>query len=721
MFSVYKPPTFEKPSKTSNLFLLKALNPFHLNSPVGNSLQQLHFPMEPQQEEQPSPTLEDCLKLLRGDRDEQRLAGLLLVTKFCKGDDLSSLRRIYDAVGVRFLDRLLRTGAGTVTGNAGDNREAYLQLSITVLAAFCRVPDIAASQDMVSKIPLILEILSKESVSLVIEECYEFLYLVSSTSDDGILKFYESGGIKVLASHISTFPDGSHQMELALKLVQLLISKLSLDTVFPGNLKEFSLIVRYTCGLAVLFSMLNVATISRQFSVLHDAIKFEALHLLSAILSSNHSVPLYDALQVLPDKNWPNYMRDGIVAILQSRVVPAEKLQALILAESLVSILGERWLIGRTNLANTEDPLPADRCLLLVLEQSRVEVAVLLNELAYLKYEASKSSSSLDETVRLKQQNVAVSFSLVEKVIKLISSLGENEGDLIADSALMKVIAGLNETVGIVFEYLRDAKEHGQRKGDDLLASVRVIGSYLAETPLACKEKVGELLEYMLSIEGAEEPSPFYSICFLLPLLCQLTMNVEGCKTVVSSGGHKAAIDCLIKLIGPNCCMVEDSSRIFLACDTILNLLLKDPPQLTPQGDTRMPHRQVPGGQQNLSASAGQREQLQISLDESTVINLLKAMTSWTEGLDDPSVIMMASSICSLVLDFTSEDALLADSNFDENTLNNLSRLIATSLASWRQDKSNDAEDNMDLVEIITSGYSQWASRFPRVRNAVER
>ncbi|XP_062110966.1 uncharacterized protein LOC133822599 [Humulus lupulus] len=627
------------------------------------------------QQEQPSPTLEDCLKLLRGDRDEQRLAGLLLVTKFCKGDDLSSLRRIYDAVGVRFLDRLLRTGAGTVVGNAGDNREAYLQLSITVLSAFCRVPDIAASQDMVSKISFILEILSKESVSSVIEECYEFLYLVSSTSDDGILKFYESGGIKVLASHISTFSDGSHQMELALKLVQLLISKLSLDTVFPGNLQEFSLIM---------------ATISRQFSVLHDAIKFEALHLLSAILSSKHLAPLYDALQALPNKNWPNYMRDGIVAILQNRVVPTEKLQALILAESLVSILGERWLIGRTSLANSEAPLPADRCLLLVLEQSRVEVAVLLNELAYLKYEASKSSSSLDETIRLKQQNVAISFSLVEKVIKLISNLGENEGDLIADRALMKVIAGLNETVGIVLEYLQDAKEHGQRKGDDLLASVRVIGSYLAETPLACKEKVGELLEYMLSVEGAEEPSPFYSVCFLLPLLCQLTMNVEGCKAVVSSGGHKAAIDCLIKLIGPNCYMVEDSSRIFLACDTILNLLLK-------------------------------REQPLFPLDQSTVINLLKALTSWTEGLDDPSVIMMASSICSLVLDFTSEDALLGSSNFDENTLNSLSRLIARSLASWRQDKSNDVEDNMDLVEIVTSGYSRWASQFPCVRNAVER
>jgi hypothetical protein len=48
-------------------------------------------------------------------------------------------------------------GKGSVSG--GDNRDMYLQLSVTVLAAFCRVPDIAASKEMVSKIPLILEIM----------------------------------------------------------------------------------------------------------------------------------------------------------------------------------------------------------------------------------------------------------------------------------------------------------------------------------------------------------------------------------------------------------------------------------------------------------------------------------------------------------------------------------------------------------------------------------
>lgn len=67
--------------------------------------------LQQQEEEQSqSVSLQDCLKLLKGERDEQLLAGLLLVTKFCKSDDLVSLRAIYDAVGPHFLDRLLRTG-----------------------------------------------------------------------------------------------------------------------------------------------------------------------------------------------------------------------------------------------------------------------------------------------------------------------------------------------------------------------------------------------------------------------------------------------------------------------------------------------------------------------------------------------------------------------------------------------------------------------------------
>lgn len=56
-----------------------------------------------------------------------------------------------------------------------------------------------------------------------------------------------------------------------------------------------------------------------------------------------------------------------------------------------------------------------------------MEIAVLLNDLAYLKYE--KIKDSLDaESVLLKQRNLGIAFSLVEKTIKLISSVAEDEG-----------------------------------------------------------------------------------------------------------------------------------------------------------------------------------------------------------------------------------------------------------------------------------------------------
>lgn len=40
---------------------------------------------------------------------------------------------------------------------------------------------------------------------------------------------------------------------------------------------------------------------------------------------------------------------------------PAEKFQALILAKAMISIIGEKWLIGPIQLPNSEEPISADR------------------------------------------------------------------------------------------------------------------------------------------------------------------------------------------------------------------------------------------------------------------------------------------------------------------------------------------------------------------------
>lgn len=292
-----------------------------------------------------SPALDDCLKLLKGERDEQRLAGLLLVTTFCEKDDHASIRRVFDAVGDLFLTRLLCTGMGkgSASGNGGENRDAYLQLAVTLLASFCRVPEIAASKEMVSKIPLILEIMSKESSSSLIERCYEVLFLVANGHEDGIRTLCESGGMNVLATQMPTLPDGSQTIEIAMRLTHLMMSSLSADIIYnkyPSELSEM------------------VVSISKQFAVLHNAVKFEALHLLSAFLSSENSTPIRDALRLMKNDVWSTYIRVGVVDILQNRVAPSEKLHALILAESVISIVGKEWLVGQMNLPTTQNSVP---------------------------------------------------------------------------------------------------------------------------------------------------------------------------------------------------------------------------------------------------------------------------------------------------------------------------------------------------------------------------
>ena len=53
-----------------------------------------------------------------------------------------------------------------------------------------------------------MEFLLFRSVLSVLEECYEFLYLVSAASESGIARFFESGGIKILASQMRSLHDG---------------------------------------------------------------------------------------------------------------------------------------------------------------------------------------------------------------------------------------------------------------------------------------------------------------------------------------------------------------------------------------------------------------------------------------------------------------------------------------------------------------------------------
>lgn len=108
-----------------------------------------------------SAILAQCLKLLRGQSDEHKFAGLVMVTKHVpaltasqgvgnstdpsscspSGDGGGQLRQICSAVGPAFVHRLLRTpgdGGGGDANAGGGGLSLYQQIALGVLAAFFR-------------------------------------------------------------------------------------------------------------------------------------------------------------------------------------------------------------------------------------------------------------------------------------------------------------------------------------------------------------------------------------------------------------------------------------------------------------------------------------------------------------------------------------------------------------------------------------------------------
>jgi hypothetical protein len=86
--------------------------------------------------------------------------------------------------------------------------------------------------------------------------------------------------------------------------MQLLVHKIRIDNMTVEKLQGMT-------------SM--VTSLARLFAVLHTTVKFEALHMLTALLSQKES-PLHDALRSVPSMIWKCQIRVGITAVLQNRV-----------------------------------------------------------------------------------------------------------------------------------------------------------------------------------------------------------------------------------------------------------------------------------------------------------------------------------------------------------------------------------------------------------------
>ncbi|KAK7899234.1 hypothetical protein WMY93_020087 [Mugilogobius chulae] len=107
--------------------------------------------------------LERCLHALKhAKNDSHTLAALLLITRLCPANQLdkSTLRRIFEAVGLNLPARLLVTAIRGSSESSGLAPNELLSLGTALLAALSTDPDTAYKPQLLTTIPILLQILS---------------------------------------------------------------------------------------------------------------------------------------------------------------------------------------------------------------------------------------------------------------------------------------------------------------------------------------------------------------------------------------------------------------------------------------------------------------------------------------------------------------------------------------------------------------------------------
>ncbi|KAG6543455.1 hypothetical protein Mapa_015125 [Marchantia paleacea] len=609
------------------------------------------------------PSLDECLKLLGGKSDEQRLAGLLLVTKFVKVDDLDAVRKVFDAIGFQFINRLINTSEAGQSGKARAEQRSYLHLALSILAAFCRVPELASLDETISKVPVLLQTLANKDHEAATHDCFEALLLIATASEMGLRSIAVPIAVPVVAHRLSSSPSEASWTVFAVRLLHCLLTRIAAENAVREYAQNLALVI---------------LPVARQLCVKQDIAKFEALAVLYSLLVSDISMPVRVAIGTSPiSPEWAALARTGLGQILHSRVAVEQKHIVLELAQAIVEVVSEAWLVGPMVLPGEKVHSPPDRFFLLIVETLRVESAVLLNEVARSSFDPGQEPQTSDGS-SVKERRLMSCFALLESVINIVTNQEDedkkmNESSLqrIDETVLQKMLIVVDEVVGLVIELLEDAQARNQNEGEILVACVRISSRYLAEAPSAHRERCLRLLGFMLAVTAKDNERSFAVMQFMLPFLTQITLSLDGCTALVACNGHKKLASYLAWTVHN-----QIPGAMVDSCDVLLNILSKKD-EIAGISAGEFASVLPP-----LAASAGQR---------------LSDMENY-----------MATSVCVSILALTSEDALRRRVELGAGVVNKIILLIAKSVENiakvLQAGESLEQADEADLWDMILAG-----------------
>uniref|UniRef100_A0A7I4DPU4 Uncharacterized protein n=1 Tax=Physcomitrium patens TaxID=3218 RepID=A0A7I4DPU4_PHYPA len=316
-----------------------------------------------------------------------------------------------------------------------------------------------------------------------------------------------------------------------------------------------------------------------------------------------------------------------------------------------------------------------------MLVRLRIETAVLLNEVARKTFDSGGGETAQVAESAGNQQGLATYFALLEHIIIVVVE----QQDKLMESTMEKAVAALTEVVGLIVEFLEDAQciYHLYSKKFEP-GSFR----YLAETPLAHQNRVYKLLKFLLSVtrEGQNGYIPTKFLTYRCQLF-EITTELDGCKALVLSGAHQQIVQFV--RIATETRGFECRAAIIDACDTLLNLLIKDG--------------------------------LGRSIKVTDFIPAVPSLANWAVQGKQVMECALAASLCTMVLGLTNENALSQYPGFGPAVLHTVFALILMNLERCQKaERLEESAEEEDLWDIIVTGCSQCMHRYPSFKNMIK-
>ena len=421
-----------------------------------------------QSKRSPESSLQKCISVLRAAKnDTERFAALLLVTQLVHSNEIDGLgrRQLFDAIGFKFINRLLNTRNVPSDCPA----EVYHSLALTILACFSSDEELRVHPEMIKKIPLFLDGISNSAETGVsdasVEDCFQIIASFACSST-GCRRLVENGAFSALSRIVSENEAEKYTKKARETLLRILNND---PHVFWQEQRE------------VLVETLN--GLSQRLSETQDNTKFELCNYLVLFLSGAEKSVFQGG-----EKRWLADVYKGLNDILQSKISSEQRNPAIILLSAVIELVGMDWMI---EFSRQQSP----GLYILSLTIVSVEIRMILD---------GKTAAEIVNKTNL----LCSCFNILEKAINFAivnAGLSPNNRKLpaIVLDGLPKVYSLATESIHSIVTFLDRVPQMGTTTGQErhvVFASVRVLCAWMAEETAALQEDICRLLPFLLKL-----------------------------------------------------------------------------------------------------------------------------------------------------------------------------------------------------------------------------